>query len=132
MTIRTSGGGSTTVANVQVQAAKPGIFQYRDVNGKAYGVALRPDGSYVSSSNPAHPGDIIRVFATGLGQTSPTAATNRAGVRDQNVIANVISGINNEGVRTVSAKMAEVPWASISSRWRYRKLRLPATPGRSR
>jgi uncharacterized protein (TIGR03437 family) len=107
VTIRTSGGGSTTVPNVQVQTAKPGIFQYQDVNGKQYGVALRPDGSYVSSTNPARRGDIIRVFATGLGQTSPAAATNRVGVRDQTVLANVISGINNEGVRTVSAKMAE-------------------------
>ena len=107
VTIRISGGGSTTVANVQVQAAKPGIFQYQDVNGKQYGVALRPDGSYVSSTNPAHRGDIIRVFATGLGPNLAGRGYKSRGVRDQNVIANVISGINNEGVRTVSAKMAE-------------------------
>ena len=47
------------------------------------------------------------MFAAGLGQTSPAAVTNRAGIRDQNVLANVISGINNEGVRTVSARAME-------------------------
>ena len=47
------------------------------------------------------------MFAAGLGQTSPAAGTNRAGVRDQNLVATVISGINNEGVRTVSARMLE-------------------------
>ena len=52
-------------------------------------------------------GDIIKVFAAGLGQTSPAAVTNRAGIRDQNVLGTVISGINNEGVRTVSARAME-------------------------
>ena len=48
------------------------------------------------------------MFAAGLGQTSPAAGTNRAGVRDQNLVATVISGINNkEVVRTVSARMLE-------------------------
>lgn len=107
VTIRTSGGGSTTVENVAIGAIRPGIFDYVDASNRRYAVALRPDGSYISSTNPARRGDIIKVFAAGLGQTSPAAVTNRAGVRDQNVLGTVISGINNEGVRTVSARAME-------------------------
>jgi uncharacterized protein (TIGR03437 family) len=107
VTIRTSGGGSTTVDNVAIGAIRPGIFDYVDASNRRYAVALRPDGSYISSTNPARRGDIIKVFAAGLGQTSPAAVTNRAGVRDQNVLGTVISGINNEGVRTVSARAME-------------------------
>ena len=106
-TIRTSGGGSTTVDNVAIGVVRPGIFDYVDASNRRFGVALRPDGSYITSTNPARRGDIIKVFAAGLGQTSPAAVTNRAGVRDQNVLATVISGINNEGVRTVSARAME-------------------------
>ena len=107
VTIRTAGGGSTTVQGVQIRTVQPGIFQYQDPNGRTYAVALRSDGSYISSSNPGRRGEIIRVYVAGLGQTTPAAATNRAGVKDQNVVGTIISGINDGGVRTVSAKMAE-------------------------
>lgn len=107
ITIRTPGGGTSTVSNIPVSAARPGIFDYADANGRRYAVALRPDGSYISSANPARRGEIIKVFAAGLGQTTPATGTNRAGLRDQNVAATVISGINNEGVRTVSARALE-------------------------
>src|SRR5690606_10828758 len=107
VTVRTPGGGSTTVESVPVMAAKPGLFEYQGANGMRYAVALRPDGSYISSANPARPGDIISVFATGLGQTMPAAGTNRAGVAGQTVAGTVIAGINNEGVRMVSAEMLE-------------------------
>ena len=140
VTIRTTGGGSTTVASVPIQAAKPGIFGFQDVNGRIYGVAMRPDGSYITSTNPAHRGDIIRVFATGLGQTSPAAATNSPGVGTRNVVANVISGINNEGVRTVSARMLpgaigvylvemEIPQTTTTGDFRPSALAVPGPDG---
>lgn len=107
VTIRVSGGGSTTVTGVAIQALKPGIFDYVDTNGQRTAVALRPDGSYISAGNPARLGENIRVFAAGLGQTSPSTGTNQVGGRDQNVSATVIAGINNEGVRMISAKLVE-------------------------
>jgi uncharacterized protein (TIGR03437 family) len=107
VTIRTAGGGTSTVNGVQIQAIRPGIFDYVDSTGRRLAVALRPDGSYISSSNPARRGEIIGVFAAGLGQTTPVTGTNRAGLRDQNVAATIISGINNSGVRTVSARLLE-------------------------
>ena len=50
----------------------------------------------MSPTNPAHPGETIFVFVTGLGQTSPPAKTNQQGA-GQAVTANVIAGINNAG-----------------------------------
>lgn len=107
VTIRTTGGGSTTVEGVQIQAVRPGIFDYVDANGRRYAVALRPDGSYISSGNPARRGENIRVFVDGMGQTTPATATNRAGARDQFVAATIIAGVNNEGVRSGFAKLLE-------------------------
>lgn len=110
LTINVTGGGSTTVMGVQILPIKPGVFEFIDVNGRRYAVAVRSDGSYVSSTNPARRGEIIRVFATGLGQTTPATGTNRAGLSDQtqSVIASVIAGVNNRGVRVVSAQLQPV------------------------
>lgn len=105
VTIRSAGGGATTVNNVNILPLKPGVSTFRDVNGSIYATATRPDGSYVSSSNPARRGELIRVYATGLGQTSPATGTNRVGQVGQRVIANVIAGINHAGVRVVSAEL---------------------------
>ncbi len=54
---------------IPVVAAAPGIF----VNSQ--GAVLNQDGSRNSPSNPAHPGDIVILFATGEGQTNPPGVT---------------------------------------------------------
>jgi uncharacterized protein (TIGR03437 family) len=81
--INSAGGGSGNFT-VQVQLYAPGVFQ-TTVGGQTIAVALRPDGSYVSPSNPAHPGETILVYATGLGQVNPATATGDAGVPGQSV-----------------------------------------------
>jgi uncharacterized protein (TIGR03437 family) len=99
--INSAGGGSGTV-NVQVQPFAPGIFQ-TTVGGQQIAVAVRSDGSYVSPANPAHSGETIQIFATGLGQTSPALATGSAGAPGQSVVGSVIVGLNNAGVPLISA-----------------------------
>lgn len=106
VTIRTTGGGTTTVP-VTLLPVKPGVFTWTDTNGSVYAVATRPDGSYVSSANPARRGEEVRIYAAGLGQTSPATATNRVGLGGQQVAAPVIGGINDAGVRVVSAELLE-------------------------
>ena len=72
VTIQAPGGGSTTVNDVRVEFLKPGVFTWVDpATNATYAVAVRPDGSFVSGSNPARRGEIVRIYATGLGQTSP-------------------------------------------------------------
>ncbi len=103
VTVRVS-GGSTVVPNVPVVAIQPGLFETVNESGVRYAVAIGDDGRYIGPGQGARPGEIVRVFVTGLGQTTPTTGTNRAGVPGQAVLANMVMGFNNEGVRLVSAE----------------------------
>jgi len=105
VTVRTTSGGTTTVDGVPIAALSPGVFEWTDPsNNRRYAVAYHADGSAVVSTNPARAGEIIRVFATGLGAVSPATGTNRIGATGQTVNAPVIVGLNNEGIRLQSAE----------------------------
>jgi uncharacterized protein (TIGR03437 family) len=103
----TVNGSPTVVNNVTVLAYQPGIFQTTDSNNNTYAVLLHADGSYVTRENPAHRGEILRMFATGLGQTSPATGTGRAGVGGQTVVAPLLVGVGPDGVRIVSTEYME-------------------------
>jgi uncharacterized protein (TIGR03437 family) len=105
VTVRLAGVGTTV--DVQVSPVKPGVFTYRDVNGQTFAVATRPDGSYVTSTNPARRGEEIRIYVTGVGQTISATGTNLSGNPGQSVAAQVIAGLNNAGVRVRSAELLE-------------------------
>ena len=97
-------GGTSTVTGVPVVAFSPGMFESVATDGKSYGVALRSDGSFIGPANPASRGETIRIFVTGLGQTTPPIGTNRAGTGGQTVNAQIIGGVNNAGVLVVKAE----------------------------
>jgi len=97
-------GASTVVPNVPTFAIQPGLFETLSETGVRYAVAIGDDGRYLGPGQGARPGEIVRLFVTGVGQTIPATATNRAGVPGQKVAANLIVGFNNEGVRVVSAE----------------------------
>ena len=107
--------GASVTLNVNVMPFSPGVFQAPDPSdGKLRAVALRPDGSYVSVANPARQCEVIRAFATGMGQTTPPMNTDElygplvnGEPEDQNVADNVIVGINNAGAVVVAAKHAQ-------------------------
>jgi len=98
------GGASTVVPNVPTVPIQPGLFETVNPAGTRYAVAIGEDGRYLGPGQGARRGEIVRVFVTGLGQTMPPTATNRAGVPGQKVAANLVVGFNNEGVRLVSAE----------------------------
>jgi uncharacterized protein (TIGR03437 family) len=103
--INSAGGGSGTFS-VQVVPFAPGIFE-TTLGGQKIAVAVRSDGSYVSPSNPAHPGETIRIYVTGLGAVAPTAVTGGTGVPGQAVTApNLAIGLNNGGVPYLAAEYA--------------------------
>jgi uncharacterized protein (TIGR03437 family) len=66
-------GGSSTFAFPQT--APPGIFTLSD---GAAAIQHAADYSLVTPANPAHPGEVIIVYATGLGKVSPVVATGVA------------------------------------------------------
>lgn len=70
------GATNYTATNVPVLPMQAGIFETAGADGRKYAVAVREDGSYVSQTNPARRGEKIRVFVTGLGQTTPKLTTN--------------------------------------------------------
>ncbi len=105
VTIRVQGGASTA-DNVPVVPIQPGIFEATGQGGLPYAVVLRPNGSTVSPQNPAQRGETLALFATGLGPVTPPSGTNFLGVPGQNVVANLIIGINNQGVRVLTAEYA--------------------------
>jgi uncharacterized protein (TIGR03437 family) len=103
-TVRVS-GGSTAVGNVPVSRVQPGIFETDPGNGaRRYAALQRPDGSWVTPENPARRGEVLRMLVTGLGTVTPSTDTNRAGVPGQTVLSPLIVGINDAGVRVVSAE----------------------------
>lgn len=105
VTVRVA-GGATTVENVPVLRLQPGLFETMAPSGLRYGVLVRPDGSFVSPANPARRGEVIRMFATGLGVVNPPAHTNHLGQEGQEVQATVVVGVNNAGVRVLRARYA--------------------------
>jgi uncharacterized protein (TIGR03437 family) len=93
--------GSATIT-VPVAPLAPGVFT-SVYDGKTYAVAVRPDGSQVSPTNPAQRGENIQLYITGLGQATPSIATGAAGVSDQVIVSRLVVGLNNGGVPLISA-----------------------------
>jgi uncharacterized protein (TIGR03437 family) len=91
-------GGTTTVNNITILQAQPGIFNSIGSNGTAYGEVLDSNGNYVTATNPAKRGSNYYLIATGLGQVTPPAATDSVGINGQNVNYQVIVGVSNLGV----------------------------------
>lgn len=60
-------GHSGPAVAVTLAAASPALFQ---LDAKT-AVAVRPDGSVITAAAPAEPGEIVLLYATGLGQTAP-------------------------------------------------------------
>jgi uncharacterized protein (TIGR03437 family) len=68
------GGQSSPAVTVQVEPLSPGIFTFTS-DGRGAGAFTHVNGSPVSPQNPARPGELVILYATGLGQVSPAVAT---------------------------------------------------------
>ncbi len=98
--------GSTT-ATALISEAAPGIFEWTMPDGKKRAVMLRPDGTLVTTTNPAQPGDIVRAFVTGMVPPAGMATGQYSPLGSDIVIDTpVIVGVNNGGVRVVQVSYA--------------------------
>lgn len=59
---------------IPVDPVSPGIFTFTG-DGKGAGALTHADGSAVSAQNPAKPGEVVILYATGLGQVTPAVPT---------------------------------------------------------
>jgi uncharacterized protein (TIGR03437 family) len=101
-------GGGSANTNITVLPASPGIFGTVMSDGVSRAVLVRPDGTFVSLQNPARKGEIIRLYATGLGPVIPSVSTNSIAVpgTDSLVVGQMIVGVNNAGARVISGRLA--------------------------
>jgi uncharacterized protein (TIGR03437 family) len=110
--VTVSTGGAPANLTLTLQPASPGIYQTVMSDGKARAVVVRPDGSFVSLSNPARRGESLVAFTTGLGPVSPAIGTNALPIpgnpgTPSNVTGTVIVGVNNGGVLVNYARLTE-------------------------
>ncbi len=66
--------GSATTVNINVATAQPGLFT-ADASGAGLANARLSDASVLSESNPVNRGDVVTLYATGLGAVMPAVAT---------------------------------------------------------
>jgi uncharacterized protein (TIGR03437 family) len=103
--INAANGTSVTLNNVQVAPYNPGIFGTTNF-GTFQAVVLRANGSYVTPTNPAQQGEIVKMFITGMGQVSPATGTNLAGTGGQTITARFNVGVNDNGVPLIASEYA--------------------------
>jgi uncharacterized protein (TIGR03437 family) len=105
-TVTLRAGDLSSSKKVRVLPATPGIFQAKMRDSKVRGIVLRSDGSVVDLDHPAHPGDQLRLFATGLGPLAPAIRTNQPGMVPPSTgpLWRLIIGVNHQGVPLVSAR----------------------------
>lgn len=72
--IVTNNSNKSASMNVLVAATAPAIFSLSE-NGSGQGAILNQDASINGSGNPAAPGSIISIYATGEGQILPAGTT---------------------------------------------------------
>jgi len=79
---------------VNLGLAAPGLFQLDSQNA----VATRPDGAVITPASPAKPGDIVLLWATGLGVTAPPAVYGQLPTEAAPLIAGANLSISLDGV----------------------------------
>jgi uncharacterized protein (TIGR03437 family) len=89
-------GQASTPGSITLAPVSPGIFT-ATADGKGAGAITHVDGSAVTAQNPAHAGELVILYATGLGQVAPAVATGALPASVANTFAPVtltIGGIS--------------------------------------
>ncbi|MEX2302154.1 MAG: M36 family metallopeptidase [Bryobacterales bacterium] len=68
-------GVPSALVGTAVQADSPGIFTYQRTPEIADPVVVHADGAVVSPQNPARPGEVVVIYATGVGSLTNRPAT---------------------------------------------------------
>ncbi len=76
--VETGNGGRSNTVTVPVAPTAPGVFS-QDLSGSGPGAILHADYSLVTPARPAHPGETVLVYLTGLGAVNPGVADGTAG-----------------------------------------------------
>jgi uncharacterized protein (TIGR03437 family) len=99
------GGQASTAATVPLALVAPGIFT-ATADGKGAGAITHANGSAVTAQNPAQPGEVVVLYATGLGQVTPAVATGALPAVASNTVAPVTASIGGISVTPAFAGLA--------------------------
>ena len=79
-------GGRSVEVGVPVAPTRPGLFTANS-SGLGQGAILNEDGSTNSMTNPAKPGSIVVLYATGKGQTDPAGVDGKLALAPSQPVA---------------------------------------------
>jgi len=85
--VQANGLRSNTVV-VPVAATAPGVFSQLE-NGSGLGAIRHSDYSVVTDANPAHSGEVVLIYLTGLGSITPPLADGVGGGANPQSLTNV-------------------------------------------
>jgi uncharacterized protein (TIGR03437 family) len=92
---------------ITIAAARPGIFTVGQ-DGKGQGAILNSQGVVVNQTAPATVGDVVTVYATGLGLTDPAVQSG------QPATANPLSQVKTTVTATIGGLPAPVQFAGLA------------------
>lgn len=98
---------ASEVFNLDLSDYAPGIFEV-SVGGTLYGAITHADGSLVTPSNPARPGETVVVYATGVGPVDTPQTTGYAAPSDR-----FVSTVNTPAV-TIAGQQGAVFFSGLS------------------
>jgi uncharacterized protein (TIGR03437 family) len=98
-------GVMSDIQTVPVAAAAPGVFSL-DSSGRGPGAILNSDYSLNSDQNPAAPGSIVMVYATGGGLTARQNATGKTASAASNLKLPVSATVGAQPARVLYAGSA--------------------------
>jgi uncharacterized protein (TIGR03437 family) len=104
--MRVTAQGASSTFPITLTDVAPGIFESQMTPGLVQGVALRPNGTYVSPGNPARHNEAITGYFTGLGATTDARGTNIPGIGQPLPLDRLILGVNSRGMPVLSASYA--------------------------
>ena len=99
-------GQSSGSMSIPIGANSPGVFT-QNQRGTGAGAITHASGTLVNSSNPAQPGEVIVIYATGLGKVTPPVATG--------ALSSGITTTAATPVITIDGIAAEVRFSGLSN-----------------
>jgi uncharacterized protein (TIGR03437 family) len=104
----------TATATVTMQTVSPGLFMYPAANARYVAAQhadysiVGPPGLYPGASSPAKPGEVIILYTTGFGPTSPPIPSGQ-------VVTSAAPVVNLSAITaTIGGLPAPVQWAGIT------------------
>ena len=93
----TVGGRTSALKTISLSPVSSGIFSFSG-DGQGAGAITHADGSPVLPSNPAHRGEVVIIYATGLGQVTPFVPTGAPPTGTSATLAGTVVTIDNIAV----------------------------------